>query len=227
MNLKYIKNDLKHYFVNSPLTMWVFLFYSKYGFYGWPHLLSVIFIHFSIFSLDDWLDMKRPFPYYLLPMLAFSALYYPLITALALCGNLIANLRALTKRNYFVLERLEALGNIPIFVLPFTLPVGLNNFKLYLAAALYLLFADSFHKIGHRETTQPRLMWTSGIVCLIAVVAIFAKPNILFVFFAITTFLSLVPFKIIKNLRFSWTYTQIWFGFIGFVGFYYYLYFVV
>ncbi|PIS08975.1 hypothetical protein COT75_03875 [Candidatus Beckwithbacteria bacterium CG10_big_fil_rev_8_21_14_0_10_34_10] len=225
--LKLLKNDLRHYLVNSSLTLLVLVFYFKYGFFGWFHLLSVIFIHYSVLTLDDWLEKKRPFPYYVLPLVSFAAYYFPLITVLAMLGDVVANLRSLTGRNNFILERIEGLGNVFIYVIPFTLPVGLNNLKLYVAASFFILFADSFHKIGHREISNSKLMWLSGLTFFLLVSLIFGTPSFLFLTLLTAILLSLLPFKLIKNKFYSWAYSQIWFGFVGLIGFYYYLNFVV
>ena len=223
IDLSYIKKDLKHFLVNISSILLVIIFYAKYGFFGWPHLFTVIFIHYSILPLDDWLERTRPFPIYVLPLIAFTFYFYPVITILALVGDLIANLQALFKRKNFLLERLEGIGNVFVYVLPFTLPAGLNNFRLYLAATLFILFADSFHKIGHRETSNPQLMWATGLFFLSLVSIIFATPTVLFVALLITTVISLIPFRIIKKRSDSYIYSQVWFGLAGFIGFYYYL----
>lgn len=227
MTTKYLKGDIKHFLVNLGITLTVFIVYAKYGFLGWPHLLSVIFIHYSVLPLDDWLDKDRPFPFYILPLLAFSAYYFPLITVLAILGDLIVNLRAIIKKDNFLLERLEGLGNVPIYVLPLMPLALLNKPSLYLAASLFILFADSFHKIGHRETTHPQLMWTSGLACLFLVSLIFATPTFAFGFLLALTLVSLIPFRLLTKKSSSRVYSQVWFGLAGLIGFYYYLYFVV
>ncbi len=226
MSFQYLKRDLKHYFVNSALTLLVLVFYLKYGFYGWPHLLSVFFIHYSVLPLDDWLEGERQFPYYILPLVLFSFYYFPLIAVLALLGSVVVNLRALINKSNFILERIEGLGNVPIYVIPFTLPVGLNNFRLYLAASLFILFVDSFHKIGHQETVKPKLMWFSGLFFLTLVVLVFGGFNPVFLTILTIYLLSLLPFKLIKKKVHSWAYTQFWCGLTGLAAFYYYLNFV-
>ena len=227
MTTKYLKSDLRHYLINLGTTLTVFVVYVKYGFLGWPHLLSVVFIHYSVLPLDDWLDQDRPFPFYILPLLAFSAYYFPLITVLALLGDLVVNLRAITKKDNFLLERLEGLGNVPIYALPLMPLALLSKPSLYLAASLFILFADSFHKIGHRETSHPKLMWASGLACLFLVSTIFATPTFAFGSLLAITLLSLVPFTLLKKKSHSHTYSQLWFFLAGLIGFYYYLYFVV
>lgn len=223
IDLIFIKKDLKHFLVNIHLTLMTLLFYAKYGFYGWSHLFSVIFIQYSVMPLDDWLDKERPFPYYILPLLSYAIYYYPLITILAIAGDLFVNLRVLLKQNNFFLERLEGIGNVTIYVVPNTLPIGLNNLSLYTASILFTLFADSFHKIGHGETTNPRLMWLTGFVFLTLAVLIFAKANLFTVALGVLILLSLIPFRLIKKRIYAWSYTQAWFGFAGFIAFYYYL----
>lgn len=227
MDNKFLKRDVRHFLVNPGTIFCLLLFYIRFGFYGWPHLLSVIFIHYSVLPLDDWIERARPFPYYVLPMLAFAVYYFPLVTALALAGDLIVNLRAIVHKDNFILERFEALGDVLIYVLPFTLPIGLNNFRLYAAAVLFILFADSFHKIGHRETVNQKLMWWSGLAAFFLVAYLFATPTLTFVLLFAATLLSLAPFELIRNQLYSWRYSQVWFVFASLVGFYYYLYFVV
>lgn len=227
MDTKYLKSDLTHYLINLGTTLTIFIVYAKYGFLGWPHLLSVIFIHYSVLPLDDWLDKDRPFPFYILPLLAFSAYFFPLITVLAILGDLIVNLRAIIKKDNFLLERLEGLGNVPIYVLPLMPLALLHEPSLYLAASLYLLFADSFHKIGHRETIHPKLMWTSGLTCLFLVSFLFATPTLTFWVLLAVTLISLIPFKLLTKKSSSRVYSQIWFGLAGLIGIYYYLFFVV
>ncbi len=63
MNFSYLKKDIQHYIAIFPITLFVFLFYVKYGFYGWTHLLSVLFIQYAGLPIDDWLDEGRPFPF--------------------------------------------------------------------------------------------------------------------------------------------------------------------
>lgn len=227
MTIKYLKSDLTHYLINLGTTLTVFVVYAKYGFLGWPHLLSVIFIHYSVLPLDDWLDNDRPFPFYVLPLLAFSAYYFPLITALAVLGDLIVNLRAIIKKDNFLLERLEGLGNVPIYILPLMPLALLNKPSLYLAASLFILFAGSFHKIGHRETTHSRLMWLSGLAFLFLVSLIFATPTLTFWALLAVTLVSLIPFKLLTKKSSSRAYSQVWFFLAGLIGFYYYLFFVV
>lgn len=224
--MKLLKRDLKHFLVN-PAFIFLFLFYDRFGFYGWPHLLSVLFLHYSVLPLDDWLEGERAFPYYVLPFLAFTTYFFPLLTALALIGDVIVNLRAITKSQHFILERVEAVGDVLIYVLPFTLPIGLNSWQLYTAALLFILFGDSFHKIGHQETSHPKLMWLSGLAAFSLVAYLFATPTLTFILLFIATLLSLIPFKLIKNKVYSWRYSQAWFVFSGLIAFYYYLYLVI
>lgn len=228
METKYLKRDLRHYLINISITLIpLVIVYLKFGFLGWSHLLSVVFIQYSVLPLDDWLERERPFPYYLFPLLAYSAYYFPVITTLALLGIIVANLRAVLRKDNFLLERLEALGNIPIYVLPILPLTLLGRSSLYLAASLYLLFADSFHKIGHQETIHPRLMWLSGLAFLFLVSLIFATPTFVFWALLAVTLVSLVPFKLLTEKSSSRTYSQVWFGLAGLIGIYYYLFFVV
>lgn len=213
--------------VNIGTTIVVVVFYIKFGFYGWPHLLSIIFIHYSVLPIDDWMEKQRPFPYYTLPMLAFASYYFPLVTILALIGDVIVNLRALIGKDSFIYERLEGIGDVLIYVIPFTLPAGLSNFELYLAATLFILFADSMHKIGHKETKNSKLMWISGLTAFLLVSYIFATPTTAFAVLFLLAALSVLPFKFIKNKVHAWAYSQAWFGFAGFIAFYYYLFYVV
>lgn len=222
-NFRFVKQDFKHFLVNLHLTLFTLIFYAKYGFYGWQHLLSVIFIQYSIFPLDDWLDHERTFPFYILPFLVYAFYNYPLITVLAMAGNLFANIRVLLKKSNFFLERVEGIGDVPIYVTPNALPIGLNSLSLYIAGTLFILFVDSFHKIGHRETASPKLMWLTGLICALLVAGIFAKPNLVFTGLLGVLLVSLIPFHLINNRVYAWAYTQVWLGFSGLIGFYYYL----
>lgn len=225
MNFTYFKNDIKHYAIIFPITLFVFLFYVKYGFYGWTHLLSVIFIQYAGLPIDDWLDEGRPFPFYVLPMIAFATYFFPLITVLAITGGFLVNLRVLTHKNNFFLERIECLGDVLIYVLPFTLPIGLTNWQMYVAAILYIVFVDSFHKIGHKETSHSKLMWITGLISLTFVSLLFGALNIIFLSLLLTTLLSLLPFVFVKDRLYGWIYTQVWMCSAGLVGFGYYLFF--
>jgi hypothetical protein len=221
-----LKKDLKHFVVNIFPTSCVFLFYLKFGFYGWPHLLSVLALQYAVLPLDDWMEKERSFPYYVLPMLVFAGYFYPLVTALVLLGDGIVNIQALLNRKNFLLERLEGLGNILVYVLPFTLPIGLHTPQLYAAAILFILFLDSFHKIGHRETAHPQLMWATGLICLAGLVWLFGTLTSTFLILAVIMIASLLPFKTLTEKAKSWRYSQLWFGLAGYIAIYYYLYFV-
>ncbi|HCR80975.1 MAG: hypothetical protein UX28_C0001G0041 [Candidatus Pacebacteria bacterium GW2011_GWA1_46_10] len=227
MNGKYLKTDLKHFLVNLGETAAGFLFYFKFGFYGWAHLTSVLIIQYVVMPFDDWLEHKRPFPTHAALLTGVAFYFYPLVTTLALLGDVVVNLQAILKKQNFWLERLEGLGNIPIYILPFSLPIGLHHWQLYVAAVLFILFADSFHKIGHRETKYTKLMWSTGLLALTLLMIIFATPTITFAVLAVTLLTSLVPFVLLKEKIRSWAYTQVWFGLAGLIGYYYYLFVVV
>lgn len=227
MESEYLKRDIKHFLVNLGTTLVVIVFYLRFGFYGWKHLFTILFIHYAAMPLDDWMEGERPFPYYVVPLVAFAVYFYPLITVLAFCGGVIVNLRAITGNNSFLLERFEALGNILVYIVPFTLPVGLNNPQLYIASVLIILFADSFHKIGHQESSKPKLLWLTGLASLLLVAYLFATQTVVFYVLFALTLISLLPFRLIKKKVHSWAYSQVWFGLVAFISFYYYLYFVV
>lgn len=223
----YLRKDIKHFLVNAGALLVLLLFYQKYGFLGWPHLLFVICIQYAVLPLDDWLEGARPFPYYILPLVAYAAFYNPLLTALALVGDVVVNLRAMLHNNSFILERLEGLGNLPIYIMPIAVPFGLGSPTLYLAASLFILFADSFHKIGHQETPNPTLMWGTGVAALLLLAGLFATPTVIFASFLAVILASLVPFYLLKSKLYRWGYSQAWFTVVGFMAFYYYLHFVV
>lgn len=220
----YIKNDLKHFAVNLGQLATGFLWYIKFGFYGWAHLISAVIIQYTILPIDDWLDDDRPFPYYALLLVMIAFYFYPLITAMAMLGNVLANIQFLLKKESFWLARLESLGSIPIYILPFSIPAGINDWRLYTAATLFVLFADSFHKLGHQETKARKLMWLSGLIFLGLLAFIFATPTITFMISAIIIFISLIPFAKIKDKKTSWAYTQIWFAISSLTASYYFLF---
>lgn len=227
--MNYFKEDLRHYVFNIPQSLVVTLFYLKFGFLGWEHLLSLFFIQYFVLPLDDWLDKRRPFPFYVVPMILFSFYFYPLITILALAGALVVNLGAIVKKKNFIVERLEGLGNFPIYALPILIPFGLNDFKFAFSVMLFILFLDSFHKISHRETSSPKLMWITGILFFVLALYNFALPNLIFIGLISVILLSLIPFWIFrkKHKIFSWSYYWIFQYVSIYFGAYYYLnYFV-
>lgn len=226
MNFKYLKEDIRHFLVNLGESSASFLFYLKFGFYGWEHLLTVLIIQYTIMPFDDWIEGKRTFPYYSLPLVFIAFHFYPLVTFLAGLGEIVVNLQVILKRQNFLLERLEGLGNMAFYILPFTIPVGLHTWQLYVAATLFLVFADSFHKIGHRETKYEDLMWRTAFLSLAVLAIVFYTPTIAFYIALLTLLVSLIPFKTLRKKRPLYNYTQAWFGISGFVAFYYYLFFI-
>lgn len=219
----YLKSDLRHYLRNAHLTLFVVPFYLKFGFYGWHHLLSLILLQYALIPLDDWLDADRPFPLYVLPMLAVAAYFYPLVTALALLGDIIVNLRVITRSTAFIVERLEGLGNVFAAVTPLTLPVGLHNPELYIAAGLFTLFADSIHKLGDNESTHPKAMWISGLGALGVAGGVFYRPTAFFFVALAGLIISMIPFMIIPA-QYRKVYARFWFGLSGLIAFSYYLF---
>ncbi len=189
--------------------------------------ISCLFFLFSMLvcpSMTGW-TKEGLFRFYVLPMIAFAAYFFPLITVFAIIGGFLVNLRVLTHKNTFFLERIECLGDVLIYVLPFTLPIGLTNWQIYVAAILYIVFVDSFHKIGHQDTSHSTLMWITGLISLMFVSLLFGALNIIFMSLLFATLLSLLPFVIVKDRFHSWIYTQVWICSVGLVGFGYYLFF--
>jgi len=220
---KYLKNDVKHFFINLPLTLIALLFFYKFGFYGWPFFLSLIFIHFSI-SLDDWVEKERPFPYYLIPFIGYAFWNFPLITVLALVvGLAIINLRVFLKRDGFIYERLEGIGNLFIYVVPLTIPIGglsLRFLPAYIGATIYILFVDSFHKLGHKETVYRKWTWIFGLGFLFLYFALFTANSIYILFLGLIL-ATLIPFKLLEKKRrvYGWAYYQVWESFVAIIGF--------
>lgn len=223
----YLKRDVQHFLASIGVLAPNFLFYLKFGFYGWHHFAGVLLAWYAAASLDDWLEKKRSFPFYILIPLGGALYLEPLITLVVLLGNGIANLQAILNRNNFWLERLEGLGNALVFTLPFILPLQTLPFSVYPAVALFLLFADSIHKIGHRETKQPRKLWITSFISMAILAIVFATPTIAFATLVVTLLLSLIPFTRIRDAKQSWLYTQFWFGLAGFLAYYYYLFVVL
>jgi hypothetical protein len=187
-----------------------------FGFYGWQHLLTGIFLIYSIILLDRFIDQRHKFPWHIIPLIIASLYFLPLITLSVVLGALIINLRILVRSNSFIFERLEGVGMVLIGLLPFVLPLGITDPLMYLGPALFIMGIDSFHKIGHRETTNACLMWITGIsFFLIAIVsyAILFKPALSEMGpVALVTFVPLIGFKIAekKSKFFSWCYYQMW-----------------
>lgn len=223
---RFQERDLRHFLVNTGTMIGGFLFYLKFGFYGWPHLIAVVLLWYATLPLDDWIEKERPFPYHAGIITAVVAFFYPLITVSVLFGNLMTNLRSLLKKDTFLLERLEGVGNVFVYVAPFVLmrppPPG-----VYLATTLFVLFADSFHKIGHKETKHVKAMWITGLLSLIFVTARFATSDLLFFTLLALLVISLIPFATLKEKKKSWLYTQVWFGFAGIMAYSYYLFIVL
>jgi hypothetical protein len=209
-----------HIIANLPLLFIALIFYHTFGFYGWSHLISGIFLMYSVIRLDRFIDLRHKFPWHIIPLVIFSAYHYPLITILVLAGGLLINLRAITKRDFFAFERVEGLGMFLIGVFPFVLPLGVTDPIMFLGPALFVLGIDSFHKIGHRETSNLALMWTTGIafftIAVISYIIFFEPPitDLLPVIF--TIYGPLIGFKLLKNRSqfASWLYYQIWQCFI-------------
>lgn len=228
MKLDSYKEDLRHFLVNSAIFLVPLPFiYAKFGFIGWWHVLTVFSIQYMVLPLDDWIEGNRTFPYYILPFFAFAFYHLPAITLLAVAGDYVTNLRAVLKKKNFWLERIETIGNVPIYLMPLMVPIGLGTPTTYLAGTLFFLFADSFHKIGHNESSNDKLMWWTGLGFLLAVVAIFGQPTWVFVGLFILMLLSLLPFKLMKKGKPLYYYTQGWFGLAAAIAFYYYLFWVI
>lgn len=100
-------------------------------------------------------------------------------------------------------------------------------FSIYPAAALFITLADSFHKIGHRETKHPRREWITSLVCFVLLAILFATPTREFVILVVVILTSLIPFVLVRDAKQSYLYTQFWFGLAGFLAYYYYLFVVL
>ncbi len=194
----------------------VVFFYQTFGFYGFEHLFSIIFLHFSIVVLDDYIDKKQPFPWYVAPLLVVSAYFYPLVTFLAICGLLLVNLRALIKSDSFIHERIEGLGMIPIGLLPLILPLGITDVHAFIAPIFIILLIDSFHKISHRETKHDRLMWISGMIFLLVFTLIYVTTVFDLIILVIIAYIPLAGFRILqkKIKKYAFVYYQCWQGMV-------------
>lgn len=229
MNLKdewkrFLNRDARHFIVSLGVMSVGFLCYVKFGFYGWKHLILVLLLWYVVLPLDDWFEKERPLPYHAIFIAALIAYFYPLMVVLALLGTGITNLRFLLKKNNFFLEKMESLGNVLVGIAPFILPLHTPPHLIYVAASLFILFADSFHKIGHRETKHIQLTWFTGLFFLLPLLVIFGIPGMTVVIITLVLLASLIPFALLTDKKHSWLYTQIWFGLAGFIGYYYYLF---
>ena len=99
--------------------------------------------------LDDCIE-ERTFRGW--PMLAVSLILYPLITMLVLLGEFLINLKAIFHRESFILEQFEGLANYLIYVTPFLLSIAVFDWKVHLAALLFVSGCNQAHKVMHGET---------------------------------------------------------------------------
>ncbi|MFQ5950801.1 MAG: hypothetical protein ACE5KH_01795 [Candidatus Geothermarchaeales archaeon] len=157
-DLLYLKPDLKHLLLNLPLSLVGILFYVRFGFevYGWLHLGLLVSWSLYTYTLDDWIDGKRPFPRYVLPLLAYAAVSYPLYLVLHLAGEVLINLRSILATENVVAEKLEAVGDWLIYIPIYFFPLGVD--AQFLLGCFVVCFAlDQTHKYGHSETAHPTL----------------------------------------------------------------------
>lgn len=218
------KQDLLHILVNLPLSMVCLVYYPKFGFerYGWRHVLFLATLQY-VLPLDNWIDGERGFPYYILPVIALSFWSYPTLFILSLGGTVVVNLREIFGVRGLIYERLEALGNFLILVMPMLVPImwyaPLSN------AILYVLFMDAFHKIGHRETISQKWTWISGLIFYGAVVILFVRGALHLLLCSIAT-ISFIPFYLMRGRprKYTWAYFQLWQVVACWVGFGYLLY---
>ncbi len=210
----FAKKHLIHYLVNIPGTLIAVFFYNEFGFLGYEHIASVILLHFSIIALDDYIDKKQAFPWYVIPMLGIAAYFFPLVTGLGLLGLLLINIRTITKSKSFFQERIEGLGMLPIGVFPFILPLGITDIHAFISPIFVIFVIDSFHKIAHRETNHKKLMWITGIISLILFTIIYVTTWFDFLVLGLVAYLPLVGFWILQNKpkKYSFIYYQIWQG---------------
>ncbi len=222
---KYVLSDIRHYISNISLTFIALIFYYKFGFYGWHHFISLVFIQYAALALDDWIEKKRPFPYYCLLLLGVGFYFYPILTVITMTGLWLTNLRYLLKREDFILERLEGFGNLP-YALILLQPIGLTDLKTLVSVSLFILFVDSFHKIGHRDTKYPNLMWISAFAIMFLDIILWwgnINANLFDLsIFLVLAVLSVVPFRLFQNkpTAYGWAYYQYWQAMVAFFGFY-------
>ena len=83
--------------------------------------------------------------------------------------EVIINLKHLLKTDDFKVERLEGIGDVLIYVVPFTLMAGITSLWLYFGIILFVLYADAFHKIGHGETKYPfaSFLWGNAVMVFV------------------------------------------------------------
>jgi hypothetical protein len=217
----YLRKHFLHFIINSPLVIVVVFFYQTFGFYGWPHLISVILLAYASIPLDEYLDSKQRFPSYIIPMFAFSGIFYPWITLSVIVGCLLINLRALLKSSSFLYERIEGIGMLPLAIFPFILPLSIHDFTAYLPPLLFVLIIDSFHKIAHKESINIEAMWISGVVLIAIVVIIYVHTFFDLFVLLLVVILPIIGLKVIADysIKYTKTYYQIWQGIVTIVLF--------
>ena len=214
-DLKYVEQDFKHLFVNLPCSLVVILFYVKLGFstYGWKHLVTFLCWSIYIYSLDDWLDKTRPFPYYTIPLLVISFIFYPTITVMTLIGLLLINIRTLTGKNSFLMETIETFGEVFVFLPIYFEPLNVRFPEFYLGTWPVIFIIDHVHKLGHMESKNRKLsIFSSIFVLLVLITLVLLNGQSAMIFLIIVTVLLVGAIPVLKatDRRKGWLHFQIW-----------------
>lgn len=229
-SIKYFKQDLRHIFVNLPLSLIVILFYIRFGFstYGFKHLITLICWSVYIYSLDDWLDGKRPFPVYNVPLIIISFLFYPVITISSLLGLLIINIQMIIHKKNFLLEKIESVGDVLVYIPIYFYPLNVQFPDFYLGTLPIIFVIDQVHKLGHYETSNRKLtLWFTIIISSFMGIQVILnhKGTIEFIILALIVILGAI--RVIKSSSYKdgWKWFQVWQGYSIFLIMAYYIFF--
>jgi hypothetical protein len=187
----------------------------KFGFsrYGVFHLVVLICWTIYIYSIDDWLDGDRSFPFYNLPLIAISLMLSPYVTIATIIGLIIINIRKLVNNNSFLLEKFESVGELLIFVPIFFVPLNSTFPNFYIGSLPVIFIIDQIHKLGHKETVNFKLtiVITTIISILIIIQAFIISDDVLLLVLVLSIIiLGVIPvLKPIFN-KSSWFWFQLW-----------------
>jgi len=207
-----VLKDIKHILVNAPLVLPYFLFTRAYGPGYDPSGATGLFMLCValLLPLDDWLESRRGFPLWLLPVIVLMLFINPVMGLLAVSGYYLVNLRVFLGHDHWLLERVEALGNVPLYVLPLVAPVERWDILAFGLGACVAF--DCFHKLGHWETPWRQKAWVHGL-CLMTYLAgllLFTRgPQPAILLGMMSFYLSVLPFTS-RSPRFTYWYYQLW-----------------
>ncbi len=199
---RYLAEDIKHLAVNlnlnliTPIIFYVFEGFEKYG---WSHLAFLIPYAVWIYTLDDAIESRR-FPIYVWPLIAASFILQPFITLFVILGEILINLKAIFRKESFILEQFEGPGNMLIYVAPYIIPLNIWEWKLWLAIMAFVTYINAVgHKIGHMETEKPKLSFIWGIFLATVVGILYGRWDYWFTWLYFFLSIATMPFIFLKK----------------------------